>query len=230
MQKIVDPKMTNIRLIRLINSKVLIEKHEYDEGYFVGGGKSNYDDYRSCSGIIHGLSNMVLSAVGKHKMGPGSYCDVGCAYGFGVEWFHARKIPSCGFDISEWAVRNAPESVREFVRMDRLPTLKMATKYDLVTCYETLEHIPFEDLERSIERLYEITERCLIIMPALSTTDNFGEDKNDATHVSVMTKSWWEDTLVQKGYNRHMGIEEELNTHRFSQGMGWSGRFFAIIR
>lgn len=210
--------------------KAIGQTYEYDKEYFTGGRKSNYDDYENCAPIIYNLSYMVFSAVRKYGIMPGSYCDVGCAYGFGVKWFHGQKIPSCGFDISKWAVRNAPEQVKEFVQVDKLPALKTAKKYDLVTCYETLEHIPFQDLERSLERLYDITIRCLVIMPNLSERVNFEEDENDITHVSMMTKKWWSDALLKRGYRRHMDIERELNHNPYSQSMGWSGRFFAIIK
>ncbi|HEX5989519.1 MAG TPA: methyltransferase domain-containing protein [Solirubrobacterales bacterium] len=124
---------------------------------------------------------------------PTSVLDAGCAKGFLVEALRERGVEAWGIDISEHAISEVHESVREYCQVGTL-TAPLARRYDLIVSVETLEHIPPAEANAAVANLCAATDRLL-----LSTTpDDFGE----ATHLNVQAPEAWSAMLAQNGFLR----------------------------
>jgi SAM-dependent methyltransferase len=124
---------------------------------------------------------------------PTSVLDAGCAKGFLVEALRERGVEAYGIDISEHAISQVDQSVREYCRVGSL-TEPLPRRYDLIVSVEVLEHIPAAEASAAVANLCAATDRLL-----LSTTpDDFGE----ATHLNVQAPEAWSAALAQNGFLR----------------------------
>lgn len=214
--------------------------HTFERDYFNGRKLSAYDDYKTCQGIVHVHAKIILDAVKKFGFNPASSFDAGCAYGYIVEYMLGQGLDSHGSDISEYAISEGRDILADRVSVSPLPALEGMLSYDLVTCSEVLEHIPFDDIVPSLRRLYDITNPggVMVIMPNMSNDGTwFSKDPGDPSHVSMVPRSWWTETMRELGFQRHAGIEKELNGNQDARNICWGsceaypeGRFFAIVK
>lgn len=124
---------------------------------------------------------------------PTSVLDAGCAKGFLVEALRERGVEAWGVDVSEHAISEVHESVREYCQVGTL-TAPLPRRYDLVVSVETLEHIPPAEANAAVANLCAATDRLLLS----STPDDFGE----ATHLNVQAPEAWSAMLAQNGFLR----------------------------
>ena len=122
-----------------------------------------------------------------------SVLDAGCAKGFLVEALRERGVEAWGVDVSEHAISEVHESVREYCQVGTL-TAPLPRRYDLVVSVETLEHIPPAEANAAVANLCAATDRLLLS----STPDDFGE----ATHLNVQAPEAWSAMLAQNGFLR----------------------------
>ena len=209
------------------------DRKNFDADYFVNSRVSGYSDYQACEPIVRRLAGLVYFALRINGWKPGSMLDVGCAYGFVTKFFLEQGVDSYGTDVSNFALNMAHCDLKGRLHNRALPDLKgyKEKQFDLVTCFETLEHLPYSDIIPSVERLYEITKKMLILMPNIAYQANFEEDPSDKTHISLLLKAWWDD-LLDNGlrYTRDCGLEEMLNSHPTFVEMKWSGRTYVIVK
>jgi hypothetical protein len=126
---------------------------------------------------------------------PSSVLDAGCAMGFLVEALHARGVDAHGVDISEYAISEVHESVRERCSVASLAE-PLERRYDLITSIEVLEHIPPAEIDAVIANLCSATDRLLIS----TTPEDFGE----ATHLNVQPPEAWSAALAREGFLRDL--------------------------
>jgi SAM-dependent methyltransferase len=127
------------------------------------------------------------------ELRPSSVLDAGCAMGFLVEALRERGVDARGIDVSEFAISQVHDSVREYCSVGSL-TEPLPARYDLIVCIEVLEHIPPADGAAAIANLCAATDRLL-----LSTTpDDYGE----ATHLNVQPPEAWSAALAREGFIR----------------------------
>jgi len=124
---------------------------------------------------------------------PTSVLDAGCAMGFLVEALRKRGVDAWGVDVSEFAISQAHESVREHCSVASLAE-PLSRRYDLIVCIEVLEHIPPSETDRTIANLCAATDRLL-----LSTTP---DDYSEATHLNVQPPEAWSAALAREGFLR----------------------------
>ncbi|MGV3720849.1 MAG: class I SAM-dependent methyltransferase [Actinomycetota bacterium] len=156
----------------------------------------------------------------------GVLLDIGCAYGAFLR--EARNEFDCtGCDISEHAVETAS---------GRYPDLKFFTaeissipsdrKYDVVTCFDVLEHVPeLDEALAKIKSLLTPTGVLVATMPVYDTLVGKGVgllDK-DPTHVHKNSRYWWQERFGQCGYE----VQSWKGILRFYFGRGvylhWCG-------
>ena len=123
---------------------------------------------------------------------------MGCAFGYASEVLAGLGYEICGVDVSKWGVRQAKVNFGgSFVVCDAQASLLFkAESFDLVTCFDVLEHLPFP--ERAIRNMLESCSGALIC-----TTPNRNVEKPvrkimrdfDETHVSAKSPSEWEKSI-----------------------------------
>lgn len=91
--------------------------------------------------------------------------DVGCARGFLVEGLVELGYDAHGWDVSEWAIADGAESVRDrlsVVDLERRQRPGVRTRYDLVTALEVLEHLRPEQVPKVLRRLRRVSDGYLV--------------------------------------------------------------------
>lgn len=124
---------------------------------------------------------------------PTTVLDAGCAKGFLVEALRERGVEAWGVDVSEHAISEVHESVREYCGVASL-TEPLPRRYDLVVCVEVLEHIPAAESNAAVANICAATDRLLLS----STPDEYGE----ATHLNVQPPEVWSAAIAQNGLLR----------------------------
>ena len=74
--------------------------------------------------------------------------DIGCAYGYVISVKRIR-YETYGIDVSKYAIKKAKESLNNeliLVVCDAQKSLPFKVKFDLITCFEVLEHLKNPDL------------------------------------------------------------------------------------
>lgn len=140
---------------------------------------------------------------------PTTVLDAGCAKGFLVEALRERGVEAWGIDVSEHAISEVHESVREYCQVGSL-TEPLPRRYDLIVCVEVLEHITAAEANAAVANLSAATDRLLLS----STPDDFGE----ATHVNVQPPEAWSAALAQHGLLRD-------TEHDVSYVTPWAGLY-----
>ena len=126
---------------------------------------------------------------------PSSSLDAGCALGFLVEALRKRGVDAWGIDISEYAISEVDESIRDRCGVASLSE-PLPRRYDLITCIEVVEHVPPEETDRVIANLCQATDRIL-----LSTTP---QDYGEPTHLNVQPPEAWSAALAAQGFLREV--------------------------
>lgn len=107
---------------------------------------------------------------------PRTILDAGCAVGFLVKTLCAQGVEAEGVDGSEWAISQAPEELRPYLRIGSI-TEELAKDYDLITGIEVLEHVTTGEAAPAIANFCRHTRAVLIS----STPDHFDQ----VTHINM---------------------------------------------
>ena len=150
----------------------------------------------------------------------GNLLDIGCAFGLFLTL--AKDTFSCeGADVSEYAINTAKRHLQDttFYIAD-ITTLDVKGKYDVVTCFDILEHVA--DLDLSIAKVKAMLKQGGIlgcVVPVYDPpTGLFVEmlDK-DTTHVHKMARDFWIKKIQDHGFNikRYVGLIRYLVFNKF---------------
>ncbi len=137
------------------------------------------------------------------ELRPGTVLDAGCAKGFLVETLRDRGVEAFGVDVSEHAISEVHESVREYCRVGSL-TEPIEGKYDLITCIEVVEHMTAPDGRAALENLCAATDRLLLS----SSPYDYGEP----THLNVQPPEQWSAILSSHGFFRELDYDASFLT------------------
>jgi SAM-dependent methyltransferase len=141
-------------------------------------------------GFFGGLADRIVT-----DLHPTTVLDAGCAMGFLVEALVKRGVDATGIDVSEYAISQVHESVRDRCRVQSL-TEPLDGRYDLITCIEVIEHLPLQDTDAALANLCAATDRLLLS----STPQNYGEP----THLNVQPPEAWTAELAKRGFYRDL--------------------------
>jgi 2-polyprenyl-3-methyl-5-hydroxy-6-metoxy-1,4-benzoquinol methylase len=137
-----------------------------------------------------------FGAVGDHitdELQPKTALDAGCAIGFLVEALRQRGVDACGFDISEWAIAQVPESLRPYCHVRSL-TAEISGSFDLITCIEVVEHLPAYEATAAIANICRHTDTVLF--------SSSPADFLEPTHVNVQPPDYWVSLFASHGFFR----------------------------
>lgn len=119
---------------------------------------------------------------------PKTVLDIGCGLGYLVAAFRALGVDAYGFDMSEDADKYRLSSAKPFCWVDNISNFSTRRRYDLVTCIEVLEHVPFEQASVAIAKMALITDYIAF------SSDQIGID--EPTHVNVQDQEYWDDLFA----------------------------------
>jgi SAM-dependent methyltransferase len=101
--------------------------------------------------------------------------DVGCAFGFVVEALREMGLDAEGVDVSQYALDHCAAGARGHVRYGnlahRLPFKRGV--FELVSAFETLEHLPPDMVPKVLEELRRVTSKYVI-----ATIPSFGANEH----------------------------------------------------
>jgi SAM-dependent methyltransferase len=134
-----------------------------------------------------------------------SVLDVGCAKGFMIHDL-AELIPGIevqGIDVSEYAVQNAIEDMREYVRVGTAEDLPFPDdSFDVVISITTVHNLERADLIRSLQEIERVARQGSFI-----TIDAYrDEDEARRMHAwnltarTVLHVDEWRDLFAEAGY------------------------------
>jgi len=137
------------------------------------------------------------------RLHPASVLDAGCAWGFLVEALRKRGVAAWGVDVSEYAISNVDESVKEYCWQGSL-TEPLPQRYDLVTCIEVLEHMAPRDSDVAIANLCAASDRILLS----STPFDYAEP----THLNVQPPENWSAAFARHNFVRDLDFDASFLT------------------
>lgn len=189
----------------------------FDRSYYYGKRKSNYQDYSATKYIFYTYAKILYRV-----FRPTCAFDAGGAFGYLVDSLRRRGVEARGIDISEFAVKHSP-----YMRKGDITNLEETRAFDLVICTDVLEHIEEGFLEQTLQGLWQITGKYLVVTVAIK---RHSIRDLDPTHVTMKPVEWWEDLFTRLGYPRSADKEWMLRANSFCRKMNWSNRLFVLER
>lgn len=128
----------------------------YQEFYFKGDtngiNKFGYTDYESDKAAMRETFIIYLDKISKLSKGRKIF-DIGAATGFFLDLAREKGWQTSGIEISDYAAKIAGQKGHE-VFLGGLKDLEINEKYDVVTMWDVLEHLP--DPKGSIKVIYNV--------------------------------------------------------------------------
>lgn len=136
--------------------------------------------------------------------GKANLLDMGCAHGYLIRHLRRRGVEAWGTDVSTYALSQAPEDTSPYLRLfdltgDRQADHIAGFPFDLLTCFETLEHIPQEHVTSALKHLYRALKPGGRSILTICTDLQPGWD-SDPTHVTIKPHDWWTERLSLAGF------------------------------
>ena len=171
--------------------------HQGDETVVAPNGSYDAAYYHAHCGIEYGRTDHWVEFFGRvadlivKEIAPKTSLDAGCAMGILVESLYDRGVDASGFDISEYAISQVRNDIKERCTV-RSILEPLDRKFDLITCVEVLEHLAAKDAERAVENLCAATDDIIFS----STPIDFQEE----THINVRPVEYWCELFARQGF------------------------------
>lgn len=126
--------------------------------------------------------------------------DVGCGTGVGIRYALDKGKNVYGIDFAD-----AREAWKRFNVEDRCQVASAMNipypdeSFDLVTCFDVMEHIPEEDVLDVLKEIRRVGNLAYVFAIALSL-EKEPVGKKVMTHITVKDFNWWIDRFVEAGY------------------------------
>jgi len=136
----------------------LAKKWDYD--YWDGDRRINYGGYR----YMPGRWEKVARGLAEHyDIKPGQrILDIGCGKGYLLYDF-TQVVPGVeiyGIDISEYAIRNAKEEIKDRLRVGNATALPWPDRhFDLAISIQTLHNLHCYDLDKALREMERVAKR-----------------------------------------------------------------------
>ncbi|MBP1464697.1 glycosyltransferase [Candidatus Chloroploca sp. M-50] len=170
----------------------------YDKFYFATGCGRPYERDDHWTNFFGEIADEIVATIA-----PSDALDAGCALGLLVEQLRERGVAAEGIDISEFAIANAPETVKPYVRVGSVAE-PFERRYDLIICIEVLEHMPKEDSERAVANF------CAHSDDILFSSSPF--DYKEVTHFNVNPPEYWASLFARHGFYRDVDFDASFIT------------------
>lgn len=177
----------------------------YDETYYERGvqaGISGYQNYR----WLPEQTMAMCEAMVKHLniSNQDTILDFGCAKGFLVKAFTRLGFECYGLDVSEYAISNADEEIKQklsLIRSDVGTSLSELPEIDIIICKDVLEHVPYDELPKMVDCFFQKSKKLFVVVPlAKDGKYIIPEYEKDITHIVREDVGWWTKLFENSGY------------------------------
>jgi SAM-dependent methyltransferase len=176
----------------------------FDKYYFDHNCGTPYGQRQDWLNTYNRIADLIV-----RDIQPGTMLDAGCAYGYMIEVMRPRGVECWGIDVSEHAIQSVHPDARQYCRtasvLDPLPQ-----KYDLITCFEVVEHMPPGQGEQAIANLCRYTDDILFCSSPV--------DFKEATHLNVQPVEYWAEQFAVQGFYRDVDLDA-------STIVSWAARY-----
>jgi len=186
-------------------------------------GGLGYADSVMWEDIAHTIKELFCIRPGRDASADYCLIDVGCAMGYLVKHLRRRGVEAFGLDFSSYALEHADEMAKPHLTCfdlthESLP--EFPVKFNLLTCFETLEHIPAEHAWRAVKHLWNLLEPNGFAILTVCVEGQPGWD-TDPTHQNVVSRDYWDQLFRERGfYSRSSKAQRLRQFWLFSQHRG----------
>jgi len=106
----------------------------------------------------------------------------------------AMELDVIGTDINDYAIKNS--YCKENMVIDDITNTKIVEKAKLVVAYDILEHISYENIDKTIDNIIGMSYKYILVSVPVIGDPNLDKD---STHIIKETKEWWIKKFVDKG-------------------------------
>lgn len=138
---------------------------EFGRDYFDGNRRHGYGGYnyhpRFWTDTVRYIRDYYQLREDAHIL------DIGCAKGFMLYDFQQLmpKATLAGIDVSEYAIENAVDPVKPFLRVGNAKSLPFAdNSFDLVLAINTIHNLTYEDCKKSLREIQRMSRRDAFVM------------------------------------------------------------------
>jgi SAM-dependent methyltransferase len=145
------------RAVHVSNEQREISR-QFGKEYFDGDRMYGYGGYHYQPRFWQGVVRRIRDYY--HLAEDASLLDIGCAKGFMLHDFKELmpNLSIAGIDISEYAIENAMETVKPFVRVGDAKELPFADKsFDLVTAINAIHNLPLEECKQALQEIERVS-------------------------------------------------------------------------
>jgi SAM-dependent methyltransferase len=174
------------------------------EGTVAGDYGADYYGHYASEGISYERSAFWLDFFGTiadrliEDFQPKTALDAGCAIGLLVEALRDRGVDAEGIDFSDFAVGHSSADVRPFLTVGSI-TEPLPKHFDLITCFEVVEHMPPRDADRAIANFCAFTDEVILT----STPMHY----RDPTHTNIHPQEYWTERFARHGFIRDVDYD-----------------------
>ena len=174
----------------------------YDEDYYSNHrcGRPYPRGHSHQERHLEELADRIVSA-----LNPRSVLDAGCAVGSFVEALRKRGVDASGIDISPWAIKQVPDQLQKYCSVASVVE-PLLGRYDLITCFEVLEHLPASLAPSGIANLCSSSDAIL-----LSSSPDY---LSDPTRINVEPVEYWAKLFAVEGFFRDFSYDADFLSPR----------------
>lgn len=185
-----------------VNAKDRAIARKFGKEFFDGTRDQGYGGYRYDGRWVPIVKRMI-----EHYSFPpnASILDVGCGKGFMLHDFKAAlplgKI--AGIDISDYAITNAMEDVKNFVEVGDCRSLPYDNhSFDLVISINTVHDVPYKDCVRAVAQIERVGRKHKFIVVDAYRNDEEKERifKWNLTAKTILHTDDWKKLFAEAGY------------------------------
>lgn len=199
----------------------------YDQDYFENGLKSNWErgySWRLFEALFRDTARFLTGTFCEAS----SYLDAGCAKGFLVKALRLRGKDCLGFDHSRWAIDQADESVKPFLKLAGVDDVNYDRQFDVLMAFSILESLTEEQIVSFLPRARNwIRQALLAVIPSFDDDQQaevWTDRDQDLSHITIRSRQWWHNQFLRAGWRQdplHRLAQRICHQHELPSKMGW---------
>jgi len=176
---------------------------QFGRDYFDGDRRHGYGGYRYHARFWQPTVKRIRDYY--HLADDASVLDVGCGKGFMLHDFKELmpNLTVAGIDVSSYALENAMESVKPFLRLGNTKELPFPDhSFDLVLAINTVHNLPLQECKQALHELQRVTRRhAFIVVDAWRTEEERDRlERWVLTALTYMHVDDWKKLFAEVGY------------------------------